>query len=105
MVVLLALPLLGLIESRVDRSPLLEVRSEIVIEASDGGSGSGYSLSRDRDATDWYLGDRGGLSDAGENRRGRSGAIRYCEFSTGVFVEPITVRWEESSRLSFDVSS
>ena len=30
------------------------------------------------------------------------GAIRYCEFSTGAFVEPIT-RWEKPHRLSFDV--
>ena len=30
------------------------------------------------------------------------GAVRYCEFSTGPFVEPIT-RWEQPSRLSFDV--
>jgi hypothetical protein len=32
------------------------------------------------------------------------GAVRRCEFSTGPFVEPIT-RWEEPSRLSFDVVS
>ena len=30
------------------------------------------------------------------------GAIRYCEFSTGAFVEPITV-WEPAHRLAFDV--
>lgn len=30
------------------------------------------------------------------------GAIRYCEFSTGAFVEPITA-WEPGRRLSFDV--
>ncbi len=30
------------------------------------------------------------------------GAMRYCNFSTGSFVEPITV-WEESSLLKFDV--
>ncbi len=30
------------------------------------------------------------------------GAIRRCEFSTGPFVEPITV-WEEGRRLAFDV--
>ena len=30
------------------------------------------------------------------------GAIRYCEFSTGAFVEPVT-RWEPGHRLSFDV--
>ncbi len=32
------------------------------------------------------------------------GAVRYCEFSTGPFVEPIT-RWEAPRRLSFDVRS
>jgi hypothetical protein len=30
------------------------------------------------------------------------GAVRYCEFSTGAFVEPITA-WEPGRRLSFDV--
>lgn len=32
------------------------------------------------------------------------GAIRHCEFSTGAFVEPITV-WDEPRRLSFDVTA
>ncbi len=32
------------------------------------------------------------------------GAVRYCEFNTGPFVEPITV-WEEPTRLGFDVTS
>ncbi|HEX5829681.1 MAG TPA: SRPBCC family protein, partial [Gemmatimonadaceae bacterium] len=31
------------------------------------------------------------------------GAVRYCVFSTGAFVEPIT-RWEPGRRLSFDVT-
>lgn len=31
------------------------------------------------------------------------GAIRYCEFNSGAFIEPITV-WEENKRLSFDVA-
>jgi hypothetical protein len=30
------------------------------------------------------------------------GAVRHCEFSTGAFVEPITV-WDEPHRLAFDV--
>jgi hypothetical protein len=30
------------------------------------------------------------------------GAVRYCHFSTGAFVEPITV-WEPGRRLAFDV--
>ena len=34
----------------------------------------------------------------------RVGAIRYCEFSTGAFVEPITV-WDPGRRLAFDVAS
>ena len=32
------------------------------------------------------------------------GAVRYCEFSTGPFVEPITA-WEPPNRLAFDVIS
>lgn len=32
------------------------------------------------------------------------GAVRYCEFSTGPFVEPITV-WEDNRRLGFDVAA
>lgn len=31
------------------------------------------------------------------------GAIRYCNFSTGAFVEPIT-HWEENRKLAFDVA-
>jgi len=31
------------------------------------------------------------------------GSVRYCEFSTGPFVEPITV-WDPPKRLAFDVS-
>jgi hypothetical protein len=32
------------------------------------------------------------------------GAVRYCEFSTGPFVEPITT-WDEPRLLAFDVRS
>ncbi len=32
------------------------------------------------------------------------GAVRHCEFSTGPFVEPVTV-WEPPSRLAFDVTA
>lgn len=34
----------------------------------------------------------------------RVGAIRYCEFTTGAFVEPITA-WEEGRLLAFSVRS
>ncbi len=33
-----------------------------------------------------------------------SGAMRRCEFSTGAFVEPITI-WDEPSQLAFDVAA
>jgi uncharacterized membrane protein YhaH (DUF805 family) len=32
------------------------------------------------------------------------GAVRYCEFSTGAFVEPIT-EWQEPQRLAFTITS
>jgi len=32
------------------------------------------------------------------------GATRYCDFTTGSFVEPITV-WEENQRLGFDITA
>jgi uncharacterized membrane protein YhaH (DUF805 family) len=32
------------------------------------------------------------------------GAIRYCDFTTGSFVEPITT-WDENRRLAFDITS
>jgi hypothetical protein len=32
------------------------------------------------------------------------GAVRHCEFTTGAFVEPITV-WDEPHRLAFDVTA
>lgn len=53
--------------------------------------------------TEWYF--RAGIAYPMRARlEGRGvGATRYCEFSTGSFVEPIT-RWEEGKRLSFDVA-
>ena len=32
------------------------------------------------------------------------GATRYCDFTTGSFVEPVTV-WEEHRRLGFDITA
>ena len=32
------------------------------------------------------------------------GATRYCDFTTGCFVEPVTV-WEEGRRLGFDITT
>ncbi len=50
----------------------------------------------------WYF--RTGLSYPLRARINGSGvgAVRYCEFTTGAFVEPITA-WEQPTRLAFDV--
>ncbi len=52
--------------------------------------------------TDWFF--RCGIACPMRARIEGSGvgAVRHCEFSTGDFVEPITV-WEEPVRLAFDV--
>ncbi len=52
--------------------------------------------------TDWAL--RTGLGYPSRVRLVGAGvgAIRYCDFSTGSFVEPITI-WEPGKRLEFDV--
>src|SRR4030095_11494964 len=55
------------------------------------------------DPQEWYF--RAGLAypkRARINGRG-PGAVRYCEFSTGPFVEPIDV-WEEPTLLRFQVT-
>lgn len=53
--------------------------------------------------TEWYF--RGGIACPMRARIEGSGvgAIRYCEFTTGVFVEPVTA-WEPSQRLAFNVT-
>ena len=53
--------------------------------------------------TEWYF--RLGISSPQRARiEGQGvGATRYCEFTTGVFVEPITV-WDPPRRLAFDVT-
>ena len=51
-----------------------------------------------------WLFDLGIASPVGAHIEGRGeGAVRYCRFSTGDFVEPITV-WDPPRRLAFDVT-
>lgn len=54
--------------------------------------------------TEWYF--KTGLAYPREARIEGSGvgAVRYCVFSTGPFIEPITA-WEPARRLAFDVTS
>lgn len=101
--VLLLLPSSAAWEGRIHSAPLREVRTAIDIEATP--------------ATVWQrliafppLGEpkdllfRIGIAypERAEIVGSGVGAVRYCVFSTGAFVEPIT-RWEPERRLSFDV--
>jgi hypothetical protein len=102
MVVVLALPLGGLVEPRAGQA-LQEVRSSVIINATPDAVWPQVIAFPELPApTDW-------LSRAGVAFPLRAhidgsgvGAVRYCVFSTGPFVEPIT-RWEPGRRLSFDV--
>ena len=61
------------------------------------------SFGRIAEAPQWYF--RTGLAYPLQARIEGTGvgAVRYCEFSTGAFREPITA-WEERARLAFDVT-
>jgi hypothetical protein len=101
--VLLGLPLLAGFESRLTKVPRREVISAIEIDAPpERVWPSVVGFSELPPPTERLF--RMGISYpirahiAGDG----VGAIRYCEFSTGPFVEPIT-RYDRPTRLSFDV--
>ncbi|MEQ1827306.1 MAG: hypothetical protein ABL921_15220 [Pirellula sp.] len=102
---IVVLPLIAAIESAVDVSPVIESRSQVLIEAP-----IERVWRRVVDFPDIIAKPEGILSfGVAYPIRARidghgAGAIRYCEFNTGVFVEPITA-WDEPYRLSFDVTS
>jgi len=103
--IVLAWPLLTGVEATRRHTPLREVRSSVEIDAPPAAVWPhviGFeTLPPPRE---WVF--RLGIAYPQRARiEGRGvGAVRHCEFSTGAFVEPIT-RWEEPSRLSFDVAS
>jgi hypothetical protein len=101
---LLAVPLAASFDARTPATELREVRSSVEIDASPEVVWRNViafpPLAPPRD-----LVFRAGISYPirAEIRGEGVGAVRYCVFSTGSFVEPIT-RWEPGHRLSFDVS-
>ena len=99
---LLVLPLTATVEPPSGRT-MHEVQSSVVIDASPDAVWPHVVAFRPIPApTDWLF--RAGVAYPIRARIEGAGvgAVRYCEFSTGPFVEPIT-RWEPASRLSFDV--
>jgi hypothetical protein len=97
------LPLLAIAEPKQE-APLQEVRSSVIIEASPSQVWSQVvTFNELPPIAQWFF--KLGIAYPIRARlEGEGvGAIRYCEFSTGPFVEPIT-HWEEPIRLSFDVT-
>ena len=102
MLMLLVLPLTAAVEPPSGRV-MHEVQSSVVIDAPPGRSGhTSWRFARFPAPTDWLF--RAGVAyPIRAHIEGVGvGAVRYCVFSTGAFVEPIT-QWEPGRRLSFDV--
>ncbi len=100
----LVLPLIAAGEASLSRNELRSVVSAIEIDAPPEvvwqNVLSFAELPRQRE---WFF--RLGISCPERARIEGTGigAVRYCEFTTGAFVEPITV-WDEPRRLAFDVT-
>jgi uncharacterized membrane protein YhaH (DUF805 family) len=102
---LLAVPLAASFDARVPATELREVRTAVEIDASPAVVWRNV-IAFPPLAPPSDLVFRAGISYPirAEIRGEGVGAVRYCVFSTGAFVEPIT-RWEPGRRLSFDVSA
>jgi uncharacterized membrane protein YhaH (DUF805 family) len=102
---LLALPLSAVIEPATGHDAVREVRSSVTIEATPAVVWQlVIAFTPISDPVPWW--GRVGIAYPMSARIEGSGvgAVRYCEFSTGAFVEPIT-EWEPGRRLAFDVQS
>jgi uncharacterized membrane protein YhaH (DUF805 family) len=102
--VLLALPVLCGMDARISRPELRRVETQIEIDAPPEVVWKNV-IAFPRLAEPQSLLFRSGVAYPISARiEGEGvGAVRYCEFSTGAFVEPITA-WEAPKRLAFDVT-
>lgn len=101
---MLVLPIFALLEPHITVRPLSEVATTIEIDAPPETVWRNVvTFSELPEAKEWYfkLGiacpERATIVGQGV------GAVRYCIFSTGEFVEPITA-WDAPHRLAFDVA-
>lgn len=103
---MLALPAAALLEPRASTGVILhEVRSSVEIDATPMTVWSQViAFPPMPEPTAWFF--RMGVAYPKYARIEGTGvgAVRYCVFSTGPFVEPITI-WEPGRRLAFDVRS
>ncbi|QDU36395.1 Polyketide cyclase / dehydrase and lipid transport [Maioricimonas rarisocia] len=99
-----ALPLLAALEFFVVHPHVREVQTSVEIDASPQIVWQNVIAFPDLpEPTEWYF--RAGVAaPIGAHIEGHGvGAVRHCRFTTGDFVEPITV-WDEPRRLAFDVT-
>jgi hypothetical protein len=100
---MLALPLMPVLESKITSPHQDVVLSTIEIEAPTTRVWPNVVSFSDLPPTDDWLFKLGVAHPLRARIEGQGvGAIRHCEFSTGAFVEPITI-WDEPNRLAFDV--
>ncbi len=102
---LLLLPLIGVAESQLGELPEMMVESSLVIDASSQEVwDTVIAFPPIESEPPWYF--RYGIASpkSAYIEGDGIGAVRYCQFTTGDFVEPITV-WNEPNHLAFDVSS
>lgn len=102
---LLGLPLASSVESAVRDLPVHEVETAREIDAPPEVVWRHVvSFSELPPPTEWFF--TAGIAYPKRARMEGTGvgAVRYCEFSTGAFVEPITT-WDAPRRLAFDVRS
>lgn len=101
--IVLLLPVSGWLESRLEDPAAREVRTAVEVDAPpDVVWEHVVRFSELPEPEGWIL--RTGIAYPLRARlEGEGvGAVRYCEFTTGPFVEPITV-WDAPHRLAFDV--
>ncbi len=101
---MLVLPALAAFESKLERPPLRDVTTVIEIDAPPEKVWPNViGFSELPAPPEWFF--RLGIAYPQRARIEGSGvgAVRHCEFSTGPFVEPITV-WDPPRKLAFDVT-
>ncbi len=101
---MLAVPMTMFVESKeVDNQELIEVKTSLVIGASTKEVWKNVIAFPELSLPDEWLFRAGIAYPIGATIEGIGvGAVRRCNFSTGSFVEPITV-WQENELLCFDV--
>ena len=105
LIAVLCLPMLGFVEPGTHSEHLFESRSAIEIDAPASAVWPNViGFTELPEPSEWFFNLGIAYPQRARIEGEGVGAVRYCEFSTGPFVEPITA-WDPPNRLSFDVES